>query len=575
MAPICFHIRYDARVACLLSTVPRLGALLLALALMSALSPRVASAQQPGRSMDLQLFRPAAGQSATFTIDRTEVPRHLSFNFGLDASYAHGLLMRTSDGTNVVPWRAQAELLVSLGLFQRLELGLALPGTAARYASDPFLGVADTTQIRPADVRLSVKAPILRGDFRLSAKLVLSLPTGSATFAAARYWSSDPSVLVSYEVGSLTLAGELGYLLRKRASLVDVGVGANGQLEIDDELHLAVGARYALHPRVALIAEVTSHMGFPGRSARANEFPMDGNLGARFTAAPGFTIDVGGGTSLVSGYGAPDYRFFTIARYATEHEPCAAGPEDFDGFEDGDFCADPDNDADGIPDDVDECPNDAEDVDGFLDEDGCPDADNDADGILDAADQCPMQSEDLDGYQDTDGCPEPDNDEDGILDGVDQCPMEPEDQDHYEDDDGCPEPGPAEAVVTVTDTRILISERVYFEFDRDTIRSVSLPLLDQVASVIADLPENRVVRVEGYTDSEGVHGYNVDLSYRRARAVVEYLTSKGVARARLDYVGYGDRNPVAPNDSVDGRALNRRVEFTIIEPTDRRRAPTR
>jgi len=283
-------------------------------------------------------------------------------------------------------------------------------------------------------------------------------------------------------------------------------------------------------------------MGFPGRSARANEFPMDGNLGARFTAAPGFTIDVGGGTSLVSGYGAPDYRFFTIARYATEHEPCAAGPEDFDGFEDGDFCADPDNDADGI---------------------------------LDAADQCPMQSEDLDGYQDTDGCPEPDNDEDGILDGVDQCPMEPEDQDHYEDDDGCPEPGPAEAVVTVTDTRILISERVYFEFDRDTIRSVSLPLLDQVASVIADLPENRVVRVEGYTDSEGVHGYNVDLSYRRARAVVEYLTSKGVARARLDYVGYGDRNPVAPNDSVDGRALNRRVEFTIIEPTDRRRAPTR
>jgi outer membrane protein OmpA-like peptidoglycan-associated protein len=523
--------------------------------------------------MDLQLFRPPAGQGATFSIDRTQVPRHLSLSFGLDASYAHGLLTRTSDGTGVVPWRAQAELLVALGLFQRIELGLALPLTVVRYASDPFGGSADTSRVRPADMRLSVKAPLLRGDFRLTARLVLSLPTGSARFAAARYWTSDPSLLASYELGSLTLAGELGYLLRKRSALAD-GTG-NGELELDDELHVSVGARYEIIPSVAAIAEVTSRMGFPGRGARSNEFPMDGNLGVRLTAAPGFTIDVGGGTSLISGYGAPDGRAFVIVRYATEHEPCEAGPEDFDGYLDGDFCADPDNDGDGLLDDEDECPNDAEDRDGFLDQDGCPDSDNDADGILDGPDQCPMRSEDLDGYQDTDGCPEPDNDEDGILDGVDHCPMEPEDRDHYEDDDGCPEPGPAQAVVTVTDTRILISERVYFEFDRDTIRSVSLPLLDQVASVFADLPSDRVVRVEGYTDSEGVHGYNVDLSYRRARAVVEYLTSKGVPRARLDYVGYGDRNPVAPNDSPEGRALNRRVEFTIIEPGDRRRAPSR
>ncbi|HBQ16016.1 MAG TPA: cell envelope biogenesis protein OmpA, partial [Myxococcales bacterium] len=199
------------------------------------------------------------------------------------------------------------------------------------------------------------------------------------------------------------------------------------------------------------------------------------------------------------------------------------------------------------------------------DEDGCPDTDNDADGVPDETDSCPTQSEDRDGFQDEDGCPEPDNDEDGVPDGLDRCPMEPEDRDRFQDEDGCPEPGPEAASVTVTDTRILISERIYFDYDRDTIRDVSMPLLDQVADVIQELPQGLRVRVDGYSDDQGVRAYNVDLSYRRARAVVEYLAGRGVDRDRLDYRGYGPDNPVAPNDSPEGRALNRRVEFTILQ----------
>jgi outer membrane protein OmpA-like peptidoglycan-associated protein len=218
----------------------------------------------------------------------------------------------------------------------------------------------------------------------------------------------------------------------------------------------------------------------------------------------------------------------------------------------------------------DECPNDVEDFDQFLDGDGCPETDNDADGVLDATDRCPLESEDVDQYQDEDGCPEPDNDEDGIIDGHDMCPMEPEDADQYQDEDGCPEPGPRAAVVTVTDTRILISERIYFEFNSEVIRSVSFPLLDQVASVLNDLPADKRVRVEGYSDSMGNDQYNIDLSYKRARAVVEYLVAHGVPAERLSYEGYGEVNPIAPNDSPEGRALNRRVEFTIIEPSDSR-----
>ncbi len=95
-----------------------------------------------------------------------------------------------------------------------------------------------------------------------------------------------------------------------------------------------------------------------------------------------------------------------------------------------------------------------------------------------------------------------------------------------------------------------------------------MPLLDQVAAVIQQLSPALRVRIEGHSDDHGNPQYNTDLSFRRARAVVEYLSGRGVARERLEFRGYGSQHPVAPNDSPEGRALNRRVEFTIVHPTD-------
>jgi outer membrane protein OmpA-like peptidoglycan-associated protein len=104
-----------------------------------------------------------------------------------------------------------------------------------------------------------------------------------------------------------------------------------------------------------------------------------------------------------------------------------------------------------------------------------------------------------------------------------------------------------------------------------------MPLLDQVAEVIGSLDAQLRIRVEGHTDNLGGDAYNVDLSFRRARAVVEYLASRGVPRERLEYRGYGAAHPVAPNDTPQGRSLNRRVEFTILRPgetsTSTRRRP--
>jgi outer membrane protein OmpA-like peptidoglycan-associated protein len=119
-------------------------------------------------------------------------------------------------------------------------------------------------------------------------------------------------------------------------------------------------------------------------------------------------------------------------------------------------CPDPDTDKDGVCDPwvsqkhqeskyadvckgIDKCPTQPEDMDGFQDEDGCPDFDNDGDGIPDLKDQCPNEPEDFDGFQDEDGCPDHDNDHDGIPDIVDKCPNEPEDLDGFEDEDGCPD----------------------------------------------------------------------------------------------------------------------------------------
>jgi OOP family OmpA-OmpF porin len=88
--------------------------------------------------------------------------------------------------------------------------------------------------------------------------------------------------------------------------------------------------------------------------------------------------------------------------------------------------------------------------------------------------------------------------------------------------------------------------------------------LDRVARSLLDWPEVRV-EVAGHTDSIGTEEYNEDLSYRRARAVKDYLVSEGVAADRMDVRGFGESRPIADNASEDGRAKNRRVELVKLD----------
>ena len=103
---------------------------------------------------------------------------------------------------------------------------------------------------------------------------------------------------------------------------------------------------------------------------------------------------------------------------------------------------------------------------------------------------------------------------------------------------------------------------VNFAFDSSNLTSVAQGNLDKLAKVLNDNPDTNI-NIYGYTDSVGKDAYNLALSQRRADAVKSYLVSKGIAGNRMFTKGEGKNMPVASNDTDEGRAKNRRVEFAI------------
>lgn len=132
-----------------------------------------------------------------------------------------------------------------------------------------------------------------------------------------------------------------------------------------------------------------------------------------------------------------------------------------------------------------------------------------------------------------------------------------------------PEAAPApepEKRVEVRDNKIVINEKVQFEFNSAKILEVSHSLLDEVAKVIKENPQIKKIEVEGHASDEGSDDYNLKLSDKRANSVMKYLTGKaGIAKEMLTAKGYGESRPIASNDTDDGKEKNRRVEFTITE----------
>lgn len=107
-------------------------------------------------------------------------------------------------------------------------------------------------------------------------------------------------------------------------------------------------------------------------------------------------------------------------------------------------------------------------------------------------------------------------------------------------------------------------KNIYFDFDKTTLKSESFVELDRVVDF---LNRNSSVSIEiaGHTDNKGSDTYNQNLSQGRSQSVVDYLISKGIDPARLEARGYGESKPVETNETEEGRAINRRVEFTVLK----------
>ena len=106
----------------------------------------------------------------------------------------------------------------------------------------------------------------------------------------------------------------------------------------------------------------------------------------------------------------------------------------------------------------------------------------------------------------------------------------------------------------------LILNGVNFELDSDALTSTALPILDEVVESLQYYPEVEL-EVQGHTDITGSLEHNNDLSLRRAQSVKNYLVSKGIDESRLTVAGFGPSRPIAPNNTPEGQAQNRRIEF--------------
>lgn len=111
--------------------------------------------------------------------------------------------------------------------------------------------------------------------------------------------------------------------------------------------------------------------------------------------------------------------------------------------------------------------------------------------------------------------------------------------------------------------RSIVLNNIFFDFNKATLRSESASELDRLTELMREMPKLKI-EISGHTDNVGSAQYNQKLSESRAQAVVDYLIKKGIAKDRLEFKGYGFEQPIATNDTEEGRQMNRRTEFKII-----------
>jgi outer membrane protein OmpA-like peptidoglycan-associated protein len=215
-----------------------------------------------------------------------------------------------------------------------------------------------------------------------------------------------------------------------------------------------------------------------------------------------------------------------------------------------------DTDNDGVLNGIDQCEGTAEGA--YVDVSGCP-LDQDGDGVADGLDACADTPAGM--AVDASGCPR-DSDGDGVLDGYDKCEGTPKGV--KVDASGCPLPE-SKLEADLVDVGVIRLSNIYFDTGTAKLKSESHPVIDEVAKILERWPSLKI-EVGGHADAVGPDDMNLDLSRRRAHAVLEYVMESS-PQLRFDQFfirGYGESQPIESNDTPEGRALNRRVEFKVL-----------
>lgn len=532
----------------------------------------VAAGSAPAAAQDVDSFSFSGSmfdRQGTLQLTHPHLGKPGSYYAGLGLVYADDPLVAQFESgreETVVATQISTRLAAGYNLAGRVRFDLEVPVYPSVKLADSIGSGAQSQTFSSifamGNIRLGAQVALLdydaeEGGVGIAAVPYLDLPTGSTeAYLSNGGLSGGLRAAVGGQHGGFGWTLDAGAALARKTEL-----GAD--LTLGSSLTGGLGLHYDITDQYVVGAEGTAVLPFVGGFGPWNKQDLEAHAYFSHLGRSGLVVTLGGGTGIIAGVGAPDYRAVLALAYRSPDGPG-------------------DRDLDGLTDDKDRCPDDPEDKDQFEDADGCPDPDNDKDGILDVDDACPIEP----GPVKTQGCP--DRDGDTIIDKVDECPNEPgpietkgcpdSDGDLVPDfrdkcpnqpvdrradpahSDGCP------SKVIVTKAQIVILDKIHFDFNKATIKSDSFPLLTEIAKVINDNPQIKLIEVAGHTDNVGSDAYNLKLSQARVDSVVKHLVKFGnVDAARLQAVGYGESRPVDSNENEEGRAMNRRVEFNILK----------
>jgi len=400
-------------------------------------------------SIDARTFRPSVDPRAQLASEPAMTPGPWAWNVGMDLHLSHAPIVLKDSVSHDVAYRPLiavfgGDFIANVGIGKRAALGVALPVVFAQGSGNrPLPDGVQTAQNVPisaiGDLSLRGKGTFIKNDgggLGLAALLDLTVPTGARTsYAGEGSVTGSLRLLAEYSVIIANAQASLGYFFRtERRTWPSADLGG---VRFGDEIPWSFALIF--HPGIIKAIDSQSRQSWelgvhgwipagpvgpfvdPGAAALSPVL-----LSTSDRIALGHDHDVyvmlGAEFGLTQAVGVPIFRSIVSVGWT---------PRDHD------------KDGDGIPDDLDQCPDIPEDKDGFEDTDGCPELDNDEDGIIDREDACPN----VRGVPSTDrhknGCPAAsakDSDNDGIPDSEDKCPTEPEDKDGVDDEDGCPDP---------------------------------------------------------------------------------------------------------------------------------------